>query len=149
MEIALGQLPDSTGVDLGISSWLTIDQAQIDTFGGVTKDEQWIHIDPARAGSGPYGTTIAHGYLTLSLMSNMLLELLVVPDATSVINYGLDRVRFPSPVPSGSRIRGRGELISVTTLDTSVQTTVRITVECDVSRKPAAVAEVLSRFIRP
>jgi len=95
----------------------------------------------------PHGTTIAHGYLTLSFVSSFLLSLLVVPDAASAINYGLDRVRFPSPVPAGGRIRGRGLVISAKPLESGVQTTTRLTIECDVTTKPAVVADVVTRFL--
>ena len=111
--VALSDLPKHLGKDLGESGWITVDQSRIDAFAETTENRQWIHVDRARAESGPFGGTIAHGYLTLSLVSRFLLELLVMPDAGSVVNCGLDRVCFPSPLAAGSRVRGRGELADV------------------------------------
>jgi acyl dehydratase len=147
LTIAIGCLPDQAETDLGHGDWVTVDQARIDVFAEATEDRQWIHVDQARAAAGPFGTTIAHGYLTLSLASKFLFDLLVVPDAGSVINYGLDRVRFPAPVPAGARLRGHGRLLGAKALSHGVQTTTRITVECDVTDKPVAVADVLTRFV--
>jgi acyl dehydratase len=144
----VADIADSAGLDLGRSDWIVVDQSRIDLFAEVTEDRQWIHIDPERASASPFGRTIAHGYLTLSLVSTMLSQLLTVTDATSALNYGLDRVRFPAPVPEGSRIRGHGLLVSARRLDAGIQTTTRITVECSASTKPVAVADVLTRFLR-
>lgn len=147
LSVALADLFEHERADLGVTKWTVLDQPRIDTFGEVTNDRQWIHVDPERAAGGPFAGTIAHGYLTLSLASSFLLELLVVTDAGSALNYGLDRVRFPSPVPAGASLRGRGELLAVQRLaDGAVQTTVRITVEVDGVHKPAMVADVLTRF---
>ncbi len=142
------ELVDVGTVDLGTTDWVLVDQPRIDGFAEVTGDRQWIHVDPEQAQSGPFGTTIAHGYLTLSMVSPFLLDLIVVPDATSAINYGLERVRFPAPVPVGSRIRGHGLLVDAAPLETGTQTKIRVTIECDACSKPAAVAEVLTRFVR-
>ena len=148
LETRLSYLPQHRGAELGSTDWLTIHQDRIDSFAETTEDRQWIHTDPARAAAGPFGTSIAHGYLTLSLVSRILLDLLVVTDAGSSVNYGLDRVRFPSPVPSGSEIRGSGELLDVQALDGGgVQATTRVTVHTADGTKPAVVADVLTRFI--
>lgn len=143
----LADLAESSGADLGYSTWLDMGQDRINTFAEATEDRQWIHIDPARAGSGPFGGTIAHGYLTLSLVSSFLFELLHVEDAASIVNYGLDRLRFPSPVPVGSSVRAHGQLIEVKPVAGGVQTTVRFTVETKGGTKPAAVADVLTRYL--
>lgn len=142
-KVTIGELETATELDLGTTDWLVVDQARIDAFAEVTEDRQWIHVDPSRA---KFGTTIAHGYLTLSFVSKFLIDLLVVPDAASAINYGLDRVRFPAPVPAGARIRGHGQVLSAKPLESGVQTITRVTIECDVTTKPAAVADVLTRF---
>ena len=142
------ELVDAGTLDLGTTDWVLVDQARVDGFAEVTEDRQWIHVDPERARTGPFGTTIAHGYLTLSMVSPFLLDLVVVTDATSAINYGLGRVRFPAPVPVGSRIRGHGLLVDATPIDAGTQTTIRMTIECDACSKPAAVADVLTRFLR-
>jgi acyl dehydratase len=147
LDVTIGGLANVVGADLGRSSWVLIDQARIDSFAETTDDRQWIHVDPERAATGPFGATIAHGYLTLSLVSRFLLELLVVRDASSAVNYGLDRVRFPAPVLAGSRVRGHGQLLDVRPLDAGVQTTTRITVESDAGEKPVAIADVLTRFL--
>jgi acyl dehydratase len=105
--IKLDDLPGMVGRRLGTSAWLPIEREVIDQFGVTTRDHQWIHVDPARATEGPFGATIAHGYLVLSLCSLFLVEALEVTDAETVINYGLDRVRFPSPVQVGGRLRGQ------------------------------------------
>ena len=145
--LTIAELVGAVGLDLGHTAWVTVDQTRVDTFADVTEDHQWIHVDPELARTGPFGTTIAHGYLTLSLVSKFLLDLIEVPDAASAINYGLDRVRFPAPVPVGSRVRGHGEIVSVTPLDGGVQITTQVTVECDAGAKPAAIAQVLTRFV--
>lgn len=146
LSVQIAELPSHQGADLGHSRWIEIGQARIDGFADVTEDRQWIHVDPTRAASGPFGTTIAHGYLTLSLVSVLLFELLDVRGAGSVVNYGLDRVRFPSPVPVGSRVRAHGSLLAVNDLGHATQTTTRFTLEIDGGTKPAMVADVLTRF---
>lgn len=148
LETRISDLPNHVGADLGTTHWLTIDQARIDSFAKTTEDWQWIHTDPARAATGPFGTTIAHGYLTLSLVSRFLLDLLAVTDAVSSVNYGLDRVRFPSPVPSGCDVRASGELLDVQELSGGgAQTTSRVTVRTPDGIKPVLVADVLTRFL--
>ncbi|HSL63277.1 MAG TPA: MaoC family dehydratase [Gaiellaceae bacterium] len=136
------------GVELGPSGWREITQARIDAFAAATDDPQWIHVDPARAASGPFGTTIAHGYLTLSLLVPIAYELLPVEDAALALNYGLDRVRFPAPVPSGSRIRARFSVEAVREVAGGVQVTLAATVEREGAEKPVCVATVVFRFVR-
>jgi acyl dehydratase len=141
------ELKAGVGTHLGFSDWMTIDQARIDTFADATGDHQWIHVDPERAKDGPFGTTIAHGYLTLSITNLFLPQLLVVPTATAGVNYGANKVRFPAPVPVGSRIRMGCELLEVTDVPGGVQVITRNTVEIDGSDKPACVVEAISRFV--
>ncbi|MFC0106446.1 MaoC family dehydratase [Kibdelosporangium aridum] len=134
------------GQDLGHTGWWEITQDRVDKFADATDDHQWIHIDPQRAADGPFKTTIAHGYLTLSLLSALSSELLVIEGVGMSINYGLDRVRFPAPVPVGSKIRLAGTVVSVDDVrDNGVQMVQDLTVEIDGSDKPACVARWLSR----
>ena len=135
-------------VDLGTTEWQTIDQARINEFAEATGDTQWIHLDVDRAAAGPYGATIAHGYLTLSLLPRLLKELLVVADARSSIDLGLNRVRFPRPVLSGSQIRAQGVVTRVLELSDGVQTVTHVNVVSSEGGKPALVAEVATRFLR-
>lgn len=135
------------GTDLGTSEWLTVDQARIDGFAQVTGDRQWIHVDPVRAKDGPFGTTIAHGYLTLSLVNVFLPDMLEVRGFSAGVNIGSDRLRFLAPVPVGSRLRGRGEILSVEEVKGgAIQSTVRVTVEIDGSDKPACIVDTISRY---
>lgn len=136
------------GLTLGPSSWKEIEQARIDAFADATEDHQWIHVDPERAAHGPFGTTIAHGYLTLALVVPFAYELLHVEDASLGVNYGLDRVRFPAPVPVGSRIRATLEVVDVSAFDGGVQATLKATIERDGGEKPVCVAEVVFRYYR-
>lgn len=131
----------------GPTPWVTIDQSRIDTFADATGDHQWIHVDPQRAANGPFGGTIAHGYLTLSLVNLFLPQLLDVRNVSMGVNYGVDRVRFPTVVRAGSRIRGRGEITAAEEIrGGAVQMIVRVTVEVEGHEKPACVADVISRF---
>jgi acyl dehydratase len=135
------------GTDLGTSSWWEITQARIDTFADATSDHQWIHVDVERAAKGPFGATVAHGYLTTSLVVPLFAELLDVRGVAMGINYGLDKLRFPSPVRVGSRIRLRGALHSVEEVPAGgVQATVDVIVEVEGSDRPACVARVLYRY---
>jgi acyl dehydratase len=136
---ALGQLE---GVELGPTAWRGVSQERIEAFAEATDDPQWIHTDPARAAEGPFGTTIAHGFLTLSLCVPMLYEVLPPADGM-VVNYGVDRVRFPAPVPSGGRIRGRFLVGSVETAPQGERAVIEATVECEGVQKPVCVAELL------
>src|SRR3954466_5118530 len=119
-------LLDSIGADLGTTDWITITQDQINKFAEATLDNQWIHVDTERAKAGPFGAPIAHGYLTMSLASHFLAELVRVEDISMGINYGTEKVRFPSPVPVGSRLRGRGEILDAKEVPGGVQATTRI-----------------------
>jgi acyl dehydratase len=133
---------DLVGVELGPTSWLEVTQERIDAFSAATDDPQWIHTDAKRAAAGPFGTTVAHGFLTLSLCVPMLYE--VLPSAGAmVVNYGVNRVRFPAPVPSGARIRGRFRVISVEEGSAGERATVEATVECEGFEKPVCVAELV------
>jgi acyl dehydratase len=133
---------DLLDAHLGPSSWIDVSQDRIDAFAAATDDPQWIHVDPERAAAGPFGTTIAHGYLTLSLCVPMLYELLPATGAT-VVNYGVNRVRFPAPVPSGGRIRGRITVKSVESAHGGQRATVEAVVECEGVEKPVCVAELV------
>jgi acyl dehydratase len=135
------------GDELGPGSWLRVDQRRIDTFADATDDHQWIHVDTDRAREGPFGATVAHGYLTLALVAPLLEGLVQVEGVAMGINYGLNRVRFPAPVTAGSRVRARATLASVqsTGLD-AVQATFEVTIEVEGGVKPACVATVLCRY---
>ena len=135
-------LAEIVGVELGPTSWIDVPQRRIDTFAEATDDPQWIHVDPVRAADGPFGTTIAHGFLTLSLCVPMLYELFP-PTGTPLVNYGVDRVRFPAPVPSGSRVRGRFRVLSVDSEAGRGRAKIEATVECDAVEKPVCVAELV------
>lgn len=141
------ELKEAVGEQLGSSDWLDIDQARIDMFADATGDHQWIHVDPEKAKDGPFGATIAHGYLTLSLVNKFLPEIIEVQGVSMGVNYGCDKVRFPSAVPVGSRIRGSGELVSAEDVKGSVQAVVRVTVEVEGSDRPACVVDTISRFV--
>ncbi len=136
------------GSELGPTGWTTITQDRIGLFADATGDHQWIHVDVERANAeSPFGGPIAHGYLTLSLVNLFLPELLTVEEFSAGLNVGLERVRFPSPVPSGSNLRARGEVVSAEEARGGVQVVVRITVEVEGSDKPACVADTVSRFL--
>jgi acyl dehydratase len=135
------------GMKLGPSGWLAIDQDRIDLFARATGDFQWIHVDPDRAKDGPFGRTIAHGYLTFSLINLFLPELFRARNLKMGVNYGADRLRFPAPVPVGSRICATGELVKAELMgESAVQTTVRVTIEIEGGEKPACVADILGRY---
>ncbi len=135
------------GLELGTTEWVTIDQARIDTFADATGDHQWIHVDPEKAAKGPFGTTIAHGLLTLSLLPVLVHELYAVEGVKMAVNYGFDRVRFAAPVPVNSRIRGSAVVGAVTKVPGGVQGQVNVTIEVEGSAKPACVAQSIVRFI--
>ena len=142
----LDELKKLAGSDLGTSEWIEITQERINTFADATGDHQWIHVDPEKAAEGPFGAPIAHGYLTLSLFIPLFTELLDVQGVTTKVNYGLNKVRFPSPVKVGSKIRLVGRLADVEDVPGGVQITVDGTVEIEGGGKPAAVLQSLSRF---
>jgi len=142
------ELLAAVGKPLGASDWLEIRQDRIDGFAEATGDHQWIHVDPERAKRGPFGGTIAHGYLTLSLVNCFLPQILEVRGVSMGVNYGCEKVRFPAPVPVGSRIRGVGQLVAAEEVKGgAVQATVRVTVEIEGSERPACVVDTISRFV--
>jgi acyl dehydratase len=136
------------GAEFGPSSWVEVPQSRIDAFAEATGDHQWIHVDRERAAAGPFGTTIAHGYLTLSLLPAMSYEVVPRQEGGMGINYGLNRVRFPAPVPSGSRLRGTFRVDSVDEFDSGFQATITATIEREGGEKPVCVAEVVFRYYR-
>jgi acyl dehydratase len=140
------ELAGSVGSHLGYSDWLEITQERINAFADATDDHQWIHVDPERARSGPFGTTIAHGYLTLSLAVRFAAEIFQVEGRVMGVNYGSNRVRFISPVPVGSRLRAGGTLAAVEEVPGGYQVTVDLTFEVEGAEKPACVAQVLYRM---
>ena len=136
------------GDEFGPSSWIDVDQEKIDAFADATGDHQWIHVDPERAKAGPFGGTIGHGYLTLSLLPVMSYESLPRHEGGMSINYGLNRVRFPAPVPSGSRVRGTFRVESVEESDWGHQATMTATIEREGGDKPVCVAELVFRYYK-
>jgi acyl dehydratase len=143
----LDEFVAAEGSQLGPTDWLEITQDRVNLFADATGDHQWIHVDPERAAHGPFGGTIAHGLLTLSLLPHLRPQLYTVENITMAINYGYNKVRFITPVRVGAKIRARAEIASVAQLDGVVQATVTTTVEIEGSDKPAAVAESIVRFI--
>jgi acyl dehydratase len=141
------ELLDAVGTRLGPTDWVTITQDQIDKFAEATLDNQWIHVDTERAKAGPFGAPIAHGFLTMSLAAYFLGQLVRVSNISMGINYGVDKVRFPSPVPVGSRLRARAEIIDAKEVPGGVQVTTRITIERDGGDKPAAIVDSISRYL--
>ncbi|AFR50970.1 MaoC family dehydratase [Gordonia sp. KTR9] len=145
--VRLADLKQLNGSELGRSDWLTIEQERVDNFADATEDRQWIHVDPERASrESPFGGPIAHGYLTLSLLSAMIEQILVVDGARMGVNYGLNKVRFPSPVLVGSRVRGIAHVLDVDESEAFTQMIIGMTVECEGLTKPACVAEAIFRF---
>ena len=143
----LDEFERAVGSHLGYSEWHTVTQQQIDLFAEATGDHQWIHVDQERAASGPFGTTIAHGYLTLSLVPKLVWEIYTVDGLSMGVNYGSNKVRFPSPVPVGSRVRAGAELVALTRGANGAQATVRVTIERDGGDKPVCVAETVSVLV--
>jgi acyl dehydratase len=133
------------GKELGTSTWLEITQAEVNEFGHATHDEQWIHVDVERAKTGPFGQTIAHGYMTLALLVPMVSEVVVVEKTSMSVNYGLNKVRFPAPVPVGSKVRGTFTLAEATEVRGGVQVVLDVTVEREGADKPVCVAQVVYR----
>jgi len=143
----LAELEAAVGKEVGPTEWFTIDQARVNGFADDTEDHQWIHVDPERATAGPFGGTVAHGFLTLSLLPYLMGELRHIEGVRMGINYGLDRVRFPAPVPVGRRIRARATITSLDKIDgDAVHMVTRVTIEVDGTEKPACVAEMVSRY---
>ena len=141
------ELRKAVGEDLGYSEWITVDQARIDTFADATDDHQWIHVNPQKAAEGPFGRTVAHGFLTVALLPAFGWDTFAVEGVAMTVNYGLNKVRFPSPVPVGSRLRGHSELLDVVDVPGGVQATIGGTVEIQDWPKPACVAEVILRYL--
>jgi acyl dehydratase len=141
----LSELQALVGSTLGSSDWQPIDQARIDQFASVTGDDQWIHVDPVRAAAGPFGTTVAHGHLTLSLVPVMVRTAFKIADVRMSVNYGLNRVRFPAPVPVGSRLRGHFKLMNFEPIPGGAQIIVEVTSEREGHSKPVCVAESVAR----
>jgi acyl dehydratase len=139
-------LMGTEGTRLGPTEWLTIDQARVDGFAEVTGDHQWVHTDPERARSGPFGGTIAHGYLTMSLVNCFLPQMVRIDGVAAGVNIGADRLRFLAPVRTGTRIRAAGEILSVTSIRGAIQAVVRVEIEIENGEKPACSVETISRY---
>lgn len=145
---SVAELAAATGETIGLSAWVTITQQDVNLFADATGDHQWIHVDPVKAAGGPFGTTIAHGFMTLSLLPRLWHEMYTVNGIKLAVNYGLNKVRFPAPVPVGSKVRAQSSLVGVEDLGNgAVQATVSTTVEIEDSAKPACVAESIVRYI--
>ena len=137
------ELQSAVGEHLGYSDWLTVTQDRIDAFADATGDHQWIHVDPERAATGPFGSTIAHGFLTLSLMPIFGSQVYRIDGLKAALNYGVDKVRFPAPVPVGSRLRGGVQLKALTPIALGYQMATTVTIELEGSEKPACIIEML------
>jgi acyl dehydratase len=144
--VPMAELAGLVGQRLGTSRWRPVTQEMISSFADITDDHQWLHVDPERAASGPFGTTVAHGYLTLSLATALLWDVLEVPDARQVINYGLARARFPAPVPANSQVRAHVDLTSVEEVKGGLQITATLTYEREGGDRPVCVADLLFRY---
>ena len=140
------ELRRAEGCEAGPTDWLVVEQARIDAFADATDDHQWIHVDASRAASGPFGGTIAHGYLTLSLVNKFLPDLVRVENAKMGVNYGTEKVRFPAAVRTGARIRGFAQVLGVSDVPGGMQLIVRVTIEIEGSDRPGCVADTISRF---
>ncbi|MFD6417677.1 MaoC family dehydratase [Streptomyces sp. NPDC060194] len=140
------ELRAAVGEELGHSDWVEIDQKRIDLFAEATGDHQWIHVDPEKAAQGPFGTTIAHGYLTLSLLPFLTPQIVIVDNIRMAVNYGTNKVRFPSPVPVGSRLRASARFADVTEAGGGVQVATVVTIEREGGDKPVCVAEAVARY---
>ena len=143
----LDEVSAAVGADLGVSRWIDITQDRINAFADTTEDRQWIHTDPVAAAAGPYGTTVAHGFLSLSLLAAFSEDLLIVEEARTGVNYGLNKVRFPAPVPVDSKVRGRGKLAAVDQIPGGIQVTMVVSVERDGSERPVCVGEFVLRLL--
>jgi len=141
----IAELKELVGQDVGVSDWITVTQERIQLFADATNDHQWIHVDVERAKAGPFGATIAHGFLTLSLLPEMAASAFGVRETRMGVNYGLNKVRFPAPVPSGSRLRGHFKLVGYEPLEGGAQITVQVTMEREGSDKPVCIAESIGR----
>lgn len=141
------ELLAAEGQELGVTEWLEITQERVNLFAEATGDHQWIHVDPERAARTPFGGCIAHGYLTLSLASLFINQLMRVENLVMSVNYGCDKVRFPAPVKVGSLVRGNGVILKAERIGDAVQLAVRLTVEVEGQDKPGCVADTLARFV--
>ncbi|MFY9933205.1 MAG: MaoC family dehydratase [Streptosporangiaceae bacterium] len=139
-------LRERAGSDLGVSRWVTVGQEMVTAFASLTGDRQWIHTDPARARQGPYGVTIAHGFFTLSLSTDLLDDIFTVDDVSMIVNYGLNRVRFPAPVPVDSRVRMHASLAEVVGIEGGVQVVYHLKYEVEDEHKPCCVADLVFRY---
>ena len=144
----LDELATAVGQDLGHSDWHEISQEQVNLFAEATGDHQWIHVDPERAKDGPFGGPIAHGYLTLSLLPVLVAEIFQVEDVSMGLNYGTNKVRFPAPVPVGSRVRASAQLVELAPIAIGTQAVVRVTIEIEDGSKPACVADVAWVYVQ-
>ena len=142
-ELTIADLESATERDLGVSDWHTVEQKHIDLFADATGDHQWIHVNPEMAAQGPFGTTVAHGYLSLSLLPMLLAQIMEISDAKMGVNYGTDKIRFTSPVPSGSRVRAKARLMSSQRKGDGILYKVGVEIEIEGQDKPALVGEVL------
>ena len=147
MLIALADLASHTGTEVGRSQWHAVTQAQVQAFADATGDQQWLHVDAARAAAGPFGGTIAHGYLTLALTPLVLSEAVQLDGVALTLNYGIDRVRFMAPMPVGSRLRAIVELLRAEPFEGGLQAAWKLTFEIEGAAKPACVAEIVFRYI--
>jgi acyl dehydratase len=147
MKVFIGadELQAAVGEQLGTSEWMIIDQQRVNAFADATEDHQWIHVDPQRAAAGPFGTTIAHGFLTLSLLPHLINQTYRVEGATMVINYGLNKVRFPAPVPVGSKVQAEVTLAEVSEATGGLQLVLRATLQIEDNPKPGCVADWVTR----
>lgn len=143
----IAELKAAEGAELGTSDWLVVDQQRINLFADATGDHQWIHVDTERAAEGPFGGTIAHGLLTLSLLPAFLQQIYRVDGIRMAVNYGLDKVRLPAPVPAGAKLRASSRLLAVTDLDGAVQAKLGTTIEIEGGDKPACVVESIVRYV--
>ena len=141
--LTIAELEQAEGLDLGATDWHEITQERVNLFAEATGDHQWIHVDPERAATGPFGRTVAHGYLTLSLLPVLLGQLIRVSDARLGVNYGTEKIRFPSPVPVGSRVRAHAVVKSAQRRELGVMYHVGVTVEVEGQEKPALAGEVV------
>jgi len=139
-------LRERAGSSLGVSDWVTVDQEMVTTFADLTGDRQWIHVDPEQASQGPFGTTVAHGFLTLGMSTGLLWSIFTVDDVSMILNYGLNRVRFPAPLPVGSRIRMHVSLAEVTDLAEGVQVVYHLEYEIEGKDKPCCAADLVFRY---
>ena len=141
----IAELKDLVGQEVGVSEWITVTQERIQLFADATNDHQWIHVDVERAKAGPFGAPVAHGFMTLSLLPEMGASAMEVLDTRMGVNYGLNRVRFPAPVPAGSRVRGRFKLLKYEAIEGGAQLTFEVLMEREGSEKPVCVAESVGR----